>query len=412
MSNKNTNNKYIIWLYNLSFREYMIIKNFFPEEHFEVTDIEKDFTRFNELKNKKLLEKPDVVICDVNTEFTSEIKDIIYDCLCGIAKVSLRPVRVYTGNTFELTDEEISVNIKKNGRYEKKTTTKIEDAMNKIIEICQLSNIQKLQKITSKVANNVLSSIDVDALLHSGNGASYVSKEYLFKLAKILNDFISFKDHYTSGHCERVAAYSEALAIALGMDNNQVEDLILAAQLHDIGKIALPDAVITKTSKLNDLEFGLMKKHVELGTSILPANSFNSIKAAIKGHHEKIDGSGYPDGLKGDEIPYFAQILAIADSFDAMTSQRTYNKVKTAEEAFDDLLKHTKPYGVDGGLGIHYNNELVKKFIEVISNSKTIMDKLNAQKLIADMNITNDEKNEKLKKEKDYQYTKGGNFYA
>lgn len=412
MANKNTNNKYIVWLYNLSVREYMILKNFFPEEHFEVTDIENDFTRFNELKNKKLLEKPDILICDVNTELTMSIKDIIYDSLCGVARVSLRPVKTYTGNTFELTDEEITVNVKKNGKYVQKTMTKVEDAMNKIIEICQLSNIQKLQKITTKVADNVLSSIDVDALLHSGNGASYVSKAYLFKLAKVLNDFISFKDHYTSGHCERVAAYSEALAISLGMSDNEIEDLILAAQLHDIGKIALPDAVITKTAKLNDLEFDLMKKHVELGTSILPTNSFSSIKAAIKGHHEKIDGTGYPDGLKGDEIPYFAQILAIADSFDAMTSQRTYNKVKTPEEAFEDLLKHTKPYGVDGGLGIHYNSELVKKFIEVISNSKTIMDNLKNQKIIADMTTQEEEKQEKLKKEKDYQYTKGGNSCA
>lgn len=411
MNNK-TNSKYIVWLYNLNAREYMILRNFFPEEHFEVTDIGNDIAKFNELKNKNLLEKPDVLICDINTELTTDIKNNIYDSLCGIARVSMQPIKFYTGNTFELTNEEITINIKRNGKYIKQQITKVEDTMNKIIEICQIANIQKLQKITTQVADNVLSKMNADQLSHSENKEISVSKGYLFKLARILNNFISFKDHYTSGHCERVATYAEALAISLGMGNEQVEDLILAANLHDIGKIALPDRVITKTSRLNDLEYNLMKKHVELGTSILPSHVFNNIKDAIKGHHEKMDGSGYPSGLAGDQIPYFAQILAIADSFDAMTSQRTYNQVKSPEEAFEDLLKHTRPLGVDGGLGFHYNAELVKKFIEVISSSKTIMDKLTEQKMIADMNMQKEKQQEQLKKEKDYQYIKGGNSCA
>ena len=198
------------------------------------------------------------------------------------------------------------------------------------------------------------------------------------------------------------------------MNENQIEDLILVASLHDIGKIALPDAVITKTGKLNDLEFNLMKKHVELGTLLLPNNALGYLKDSIRAHHEKYDGTGYPDGLKGNEIPFYAQILAIADSFDAMTSQRSYNKVKSAEAAFTDLLRNSKPYGekIDGIIeeekvtvksnneidveiiekkkkdlicfGIHYNPELVNKFIEVIRGSKTIMSNLNEIKKIAD----------------------------
>ena len=175
-----------------------------------------------------------------------------------------------------------------------------------------------------------------------------VTREYLFKIALILNDFISFKDHYTADHCKRVAVYSEALAIEIGLSSEEIEDIILSAYLHDIGKVALPDAVITKPSGLNDFEFGLMKKHVDLGASILPDNLYLNIKAAIRGHHEKYDGTGYPDNLEGNNITLYAQILAIADSFDAMTSQRSYNRVKSANEAFEDLILHTIPKEQNG----------------------------------------------------------------
>lgn len=221
--------------------------------------------------------------------------------------------------------------------------------------------------------------------LKNNNSENLVTREYLFKIALILNDFISFKDHYTADHCKRVALYSEALAIEIGLPSPDVEDIILAAYLHDIGKIALPDAIITKPSGLNDFEFDLMKKHVELGSSILPDNLFLNIRAAIRGHHEKYDGTGYPDNLAGDNIPLAAQILAIADSFDAMTSQRSYNKVKSAREALNDLFLNTISKD-NGGYGVHYNPKLIKKFIKIISNSQTIMERLEEQQRDAERN--------------------------
>lgn len=376
------NSKYIVWLYDINSREYLTIKKYLPEEHFEVLDIANDYTKFFELKNKHILEKPDVVICDIESKIDNKIIEALYNAHCGLAKVSTKKIDIPLGNSFELSDEEIE--IRKNKKYIK--MTKSELSINKIIDMCQMSNIGKLQKITNLQATETYSNINVNEKLEKGSSFENISKEYLFKLANTLNNFIEFKDNYTAGHCERVATYSEALGIALGLDEKQIEDLILAANLHDIGKIALPDAAITKTGKLNDLEFNLMKKHVELGTLLLPSNSLGYLKESIRAHHEKYDGTGYPDGLKGNEIPQFAQILAIADSFDAMTSQRSYNKVKSAYEAFDDLKRHTKPYGVEDGLGVFYNPEYVDKFIKVISESKTIMENLDKAKKQADLN--------------------------
>ncbi|MCI8778846.1 MAG: HD domain-containing protein [Bacilli bacterium] len=187
--------------------------------------------------------------------------------------------------------------------------------MDQIMDLCQLANFKKVQKLTKLGAKSIYQSIDIDKELESGKSTEYISTKYLFKLANTLNDFISLKDNYTRVHCERVANYAEALGHALDMNEKELENLILAANLHDIGKIALPDAVITKTEKLNDMEFGLMKKHVELSSLLLPGNELGFLRSTVRAHHEKYDGSGYPDGLKSNQIPQLAQILAIADSF-------------------------------------------------------------------------------------------------
>ena len=414
MNINNQNNKYTIWLYNLNSREYNLLIKEFPKEHFEVIDIMNDYTKFETLQKQKLLDKPDIVICDMNTEITNELRNILYKSCCGLAKVTTKSIDDPFASIFQLNDEKIEIMVKKNKIYMKQLITKKDFSIQKIIDLCQLSNIGKLQKLMKIEADNIIKTIDLNQELNSRKSISYVSREYLFKLAHTLNEIISLKDNYTAGHCQRVAIYSEALGHALNLSNSQIEDLILAAYLHDIGKIGLPDAVITKTSKLNDLEFNLMKKHVELGSSILPTEQLGYLKEAVRGHHEKYDGTGYPDGLKGENISLFAQILAIADSFDAMTSQRSYNKVKSAEEAFDDLIRHTKPKDIEGGLGMFYNPILVDKFVETISNSKTIMENLHHAKELADQKMLLNEQKEMLQREMEIQNEKniGGNRYA
>lgn len=136
---------------------------------------------------------------------------------------------------------------------------------------------------------------------------------------------IDAKDPYTCGHSSRVAALGESLARELGYDPETVETVRMAGLLHDIGKIGVPDSILGKPGKLTEEEFDVMRKHPELGYRILSGiRQFESILPGIRHHHESWDGSGYPSGLAGEEIPLVARILAVADAFDAMTSDRPY----------------------------------------------------------------------------------------
>lgn len=375
MFNSSINSKYTICFYNLNSYEFSILSKSFSKDYFNVINLGNDTNNIGIINNLYLLDKPDVFICDASSNLSNDIKKLLYDSCCYLVNVSIDNLTNINGNFFTLSDEIISIIYKKNGNWVKEEITKNDFATNKIIEICQLANISKIQKVVVKETNQI---INEDKLKMEDDFKKIVTRNYLFKIALILNNFISFKDHYTAEHCKRVALYSEALAIEVGLNDESIIDIVLAAYLHDIGKIALPDAVITKPSGLTDFEFNLMKKHVELGASILPNDLFLNIKAAVRGHHEKYDGTGYPDNLENDNISIYAQILAIADSFDAMTSQRSYNKVKSVYEAFEDLLSHTISKE-NGGMGVHYNLYLIKKFITIISNSHTIMQNLDEQ---------------------------------
>ena len=395
MFNDSANSKYTICFYNLNSEEYILLCNAFPSEYFTIINLGNDISNLKLINKLYLLDKPDVFICDAFSQLSKDVKKTLFDSCCYLVNVSLNDLDNKNGNFFHLSEELINITCKKNGNWVTNIITKSTFAINKIIEICQLANISKIQKLVTKGTNQIISDDMLEMNLQHGDSNVLVTREYLFKIALILNDFISFKDHYTADHCKRVAVYSEALAMEIGLNLEEIEDIILAAYLHDIGKVALPDAVITKPSGLNDFELELMKKHVELGASILPDNLFLNIKVAIRGHHEKYDGTGYPDNLEGNNIALYAQILAIADSFDAMTSQRSYNRVKSANEAFEDLILHTIPKK-QNGIGVHYNPILIKSFIKVISSSKTIMDNLEEQKQIADRNY---QKYMKIKKE-------------
>ncbi len=153
-----------------------------------------------------------------------------------------------------------------------------------------------------------------------------------------LVDLIEQRDAYTGGHSNRVASYCKLIAKELKMSKKEIDDIYEAGILHDIGKIAIPDSVLLKPGKLNDVEYSLIKKHVEIGYSVLVKSPmFKDIAKIIKEHHERMDGSGYPDGLKGDEISLSGMIMAVADSFDAMTTKRIYQAKKTPLEALAEI---------------------------------------------------------------------------
>jgi putative nucleotidyltransferase with HDIG domain len=158
---------------------------------------------------------------------------------------------------------------------------------------------------------------------------------------------IESSDSYTHGHCERVATYASAVAGALGLDEVERTTVRLGAYLHDVGKVRVPAEILNKPGKLTDEEFAVMKAHPAWGVELLAGVEFPwDIKPMIRWHHEKVDGSGYPDRLRGDEIPLNAQIIGIVDVYDALTTTRSYRTAMTREGALAELRRcahHWRP---------------------------------------------------------------------
>lgn len=149
-----------------------------------------------------------------------------------------------------------------------------------------------------------------------------------------LANSIEGKDPYTAGHCERLSRLSAQLGEALGLAPEYIVALRRAGIVHDIGKIAVPDAILLKPGRLDPDEMKIMQQHVVLGEEICrPMRSFRLVLPIIRHHHEKVNGSGYPDGLRGQQIPITARILAIIDVFDALTTERPYKAALTIGEA-------------------------------------------------------------------------------
>ena len=178
------------------------------------------------------------------------------------------------------------------------------------------------------------------------------------KSMKTFISMINLKDKYTYAHTERVVIYIRNFAKYLNLKEEEFINLNIGAYLHDIGKVDIPEAILNKKDKLNDEEFELLKKHPQYGVDLIKdIKQFQSFMPLVKHHHERYDGKGYPDKLKGKEIPYLARILAIADSFDAMTSNRPYNMRKSHDEAIEELRKNS---------GTQFDPILVEKFISMI----------------------------------------------
>jgi len=174
--------------------------------------------------------------------------------------------------------------------------------------------------------------------------------------ARTILKALDAKDSYTFGHSMRVAYFSLVTGTELGLTPEEMYELELSAIFHDIGKIGTPDAVLNKPSRLSEEEFQVMKKHPENSWEILKDYpGFEKIADNARFHHERYDGKGYPLGLKGDEIPMAARIILIADTFDAMTSTRSYRKGLPYDVAFSELIEFS---------GTQFDPQLVQLFIQ------------------------------------------------
>jgi putative two-component system response regulator len=169
-----------------------------------------------------------------------------------------------------------------------------------------------------------------------------------------------FKDNETGNHVIRMSHYARLTAHAAGLSSAQVEVLFHAAPMHDVGKIGIPDNILLKPGKLDEAEWEVMRQHPAMGAKIIGQHSDELLQAAslvALTHHEKWDGSGYPQGLSGEEIPIFGRIVAIADVFDALTSVRPYKKAWTVEAALQMI---------DEGSGKHFDPGLIQPFKSVL----------------------------------------------
>jgi putative two-component system response regulator len=156
-----------------------------------------------------------------------------------------------------------------------------------------------------------------------------------------------YKDENTGAHIKRMSLYSAAVARHMGMNENEVENILYAAPMHDIGKIGIPDLILGKPAKLNSMEWKIMKQHTVIGANILKGSDAEFIRLGetiAQSHHEKWDGSGYPNKLKGNKIPIAGRIAAIADVFDALTSKRSYKEAFSIDKSLNIIKKRKESY--------------------------------------------------------------------
>ncbi|MFG1493469.1 HD-GYP domain-containing protein [Halobacteriovorax sp. GFR7] len=185
--------------------------------------------------------------------------------------------------------------------------------------------------------------------------------------ARTILHALDCKDHYTYGHSTRVAYFSLTLGKEIGLNEDELYDLELSALFHDIGKIGVPDEVLNKPSRLTEDEFLQMKSHPEKSFEILQGfTHFEKVATFAKYHHERWDGRGYPEGLKGEDIPLFSRIILIADTFDAMTSTRVYRKGLDYEVAYAELEEFS---------GSQFDPELAKAFVRAMKKEEAKQEK-------------------------------------
>ncbi len=187
-------------------------------------------------------------------------------------------------------------------------------------------------------------------------------KDIYNNLILAFSNIIDAKSSWTKGHSERVTNFAMSIAKEMKLSEKDIDTLWTACLLHDIGKIGTYDKILDKQGKLTDNEFALVKMHTILGEEILrPIRGLERILPAIRSHHEKVDGTGYPDGLKGEEMPLLARILCVADSYDSMTSDRPYRPSPGKEYAISELKRCS---------GTQFDPQVIEAFLRVLQKEE------------------------------------------
>ncbi|WP_248924916.1 HD-GYP domain-containing protein [Paenibacillus hamazuiensis] len=242
-----------------------------------------------------------------------------------------------------------------------------------------MSDVQELhERIRQLEAKNRELTLLVEST-HELNKASLTDHPFSINVIQSLVLALDSRDPYTAGHSSRVALYSLWIARKLGVDEEECKHFHRAALMHDIGKIGVPDRILLKADSLNEEEFAVMASHTVIGARILskmePEGRMIQATEVAKYHHEKMDGSGYPERLVGDRIPFYARIVAVADAFDAMTTDRPYAKGRSFQEGIKELVRCK---------GTHFDPRVVDAFESVmkerrfmISSSSSVYSEVN-----------------------------------
>ena len=189
-----------------------------------------------------------------------------------------------------------------------------------------------------------------------------IEKTY-FETISALALAVDAKDQYSRGHLDRVATHALMIGKRLGLDNEDLDTLRDAARLHDVGKIGIPDEILKKEGGLTDEEWVIMRRHPEIGESIIkPIRSLHHLCDIIRHHHEKLDGTGYPDRLKGEEISPLVRIISVADVYDALTTQRPYRPKKSKQDAIN-ILRSMKS---------HLDQDIVNILVEGLDTAENL----------------------------------------
>ena len=220
----------------------------------------------------------------------------------------------------------------------------------------RVSHILELYKLRNNLASEVEK--QTDKIRRQQDIMRLMSMQMVYALS----DTIEAKDKYTNGHSHRVAEYSKEIARRFGYSDEKLDEVMTTGLLHDVGKIGVPDTIINKTGKLDDDEYALMKKHPAIGAGILEKiTTVPDIAIGAHWHHERYDGKGYPDGLKGEEIPEIARIIGVADAYDAMTSRRSYRDVMSQEKVREQIVN---------GRGTQFDPVFADIMLEMIDEDK------------------------------------------
>ena len=300
-----------------------------------------------------------------------ETGDLFFEVALGESKSKIKEVRLKAGQGIagwvaQKGEPAIIHDVKSDPRFFKGADEKTDFVTRNIICVPVKTKekiIGVLEAINKKEGKFVVGDLEIFialanqvAIAIENSNLYHELKDTFITTAEVLAETIDLRDPYTGGHTKRVKNYSLAIGRELGLPHEVLDRLQISAILHDIGKIGIRDDILMKEGRLNQDEFEKMQMHPRFGAELLNhVKQLKDIAPGVRGHHEKYDGSGYPDKLAGKDIPLFARIITVADTVDAMMTNRPYRNALTMQDVMKELYKYT---------GTQFDGEIVAAFIK------------------------------------------------